>query len=120
MSHQAVKAVVKASFDPGRFTDAEFRLLVVLADHHNHLTGRCDPGYARLAAETHLARSYVIKLIKALKERGELAYDGSPKGGRGNRHNYTLTLAKGHSTATVSDPGKGRYLTPLSAQADRA
>jgi DNA-binding MarR family transcriptional regulator len=108
VSHQAVKAVVKASLDPGRFSHAEFRVLVVLADHHNHNSGQCNPGYARLAAETHLARSYVVKLLKRLEERGELASDGSSKGGRGNRRNYTLALGKGRSGVTVSDPGKGR------------
>jgi hypothetical protein len=118
VSLNAYKAVVESRHDPGRFSNAEFRLLIVLADHHNRETGRCNPGYTRLAAETGFSRSYVIKLVQALKDRGELDYDGSSKGGAGNRHNFTLTLGKGHSRVTLWPGEKGHSTTPFGEGSD--
>jgi len=121
VSLQAFRAVVKASHDKGRFSHAELRVLVVLADHHNGTTGQCNPGYKRLAAETGLAKSYVVSIVQALEERGELLRDDpSSKGGAGNSHNITLTLRKGRPRATLSRAEKGRHANPLSEEADRA
>jgi DNA-binding MarR family transcriptional regulator len=95
VSYRAVNAVIEASLDPGRFSNAEFRLLVVLARHHNHTTGRCDPGSVTLATETGIARSHVVKLLHALEARGEITPDGAGKGGRHKRQQYRLTLGNG-------------------------
>jgi len=93
VSFPALQAVIQASHaDPGRFSNAEFRLLVALADHHNKGTGRCDPGSVRLAEETGIARSHVETLLRKLEACGEITPDGSSKGGRGKRQQYGLTL----------------------------
>jgi DNA-binding MarR family transcriptional regulator len=94
VSFNAVDAVIEASFDRDRFTNAEFRLLVVLARHHNRRTGRCDPGSVRLSEETGLARSHVVKLLRDLEHRGEITPDGSGKGGRAKRQQFRLTLQR--------------------------
>ena len=94
MSYSAVDAVIAASFDRDRFTNAEFRLLVVLASHHNRSTGQCDPGLKVLADETGFSKSHVVNLVRALEDRGELAVARSPKGGRGNRARYAFPLAR--------------------------
>ena len=120
MSFAAVDAVVAASFDRDRFTNAEFRLLVVLARHHNRRSGRCDPGLQLLADETGLSKSYVVKLVQVLEGRGELAVDRNPKGGKGNRANYSFPLAKGHSRVTLSEGSKGHWATPFAKGADGA
>jgi DNA-binding MarR family transcriptional regulator len=83
VSYRAVQAVIAASREPGRFNNAEFRVLINIAEHHNHQTGQCDPGLKVLADETGFAKSYVVKLVRALEDRGELTVDRSPKGGRG-------------------------------------
>ena len=113
MSYRAVQAVIKASREPGRFNNAEFRLLVNIAEHHNHETGQCDPGLKALADETGFAKSYVVKLIRALEGRGELAVDRSPKGGKGNRARYAFPLAKGHPRVTLLEGSKGHWATPF-------
>jgi hypothetical protein len=120
VSFAAVDAVVAASFDRDRFTNAEFRLLVVLARHHNRRTGRCDPGLRLLADETGFSKAYVVKLVQALENRGELAADRAAKGGKGNRTNYSFPLAKGHPGVTLSEGSKGHWATPFAEGADGA
>jgi DNA-binding MarR family transcriptional regulator len=113
VSFNAVDAVIAASFDRDRFMNAEFRLLVVLARHRNRHTGRCDPGLKVLADETGFSKSYVVQLVRALEDRGELAADHAPKGGRGHRTRYAFPLAKGHSRVTLSEGPKGHWATPI-------
>jgi hypothetical protein len=110
VSYRAVDAVIAASFDRGRFTNAEVRLLVVIAWHHNRQTGQCDPGLKVLADETGFSKAHVVKLVRALEERGELAADRSPKGGKGHRTSYTFPLGR----VSPSDPSRASKGSPQS------
>jgi hypothetical protein len=97
MSHEAKVAVIKASSQPGRFSDAEFRVLMLLADHLNGATGRCDPSLKVLGDEAGKDRGYLRRILGALEARGEIARaDSSSKGGKGHRQQYILLL-KGDS-----------------------
>jgi DNA-binding MarR family transcriptional regulator len=92
VSSRAVLAVIRASRDPDRFTHAEFRVMVNLAEHHNSRTGRCDPGLRLLEEETGLPRGQLMRCINRLEDRGELARPGTSKGGRGHRRPYVILL----------------------------
>jgi hypothetical protein len=121
VSFNAVRAVIRASSaDPGRFSNAEFRLLVALAHHRNHKTGQCNPGSKRLAVETGFSKSYVVKMLDALERRGEIRSGGSSKGGYGHSKQFDLTLRKGHSRVTLWDGEKGHSATPFSEVPDDA
>lgn len=114
MSHRAVQAVIRASRDPGRFSHAELRVLINLAEHHNSGTDRCDPGLSLLQTETGIGRGYLVRIIHGLEERGELVRDDpSSKGGRGKRQSYTITL-KSPPGGTVYGRGKGPCLSTVS------
>jgi DNA-binding MarR family transcriptional regulator len=92
VSYRAVQAVIKASREPGRFDNAEFRVLVNLAEHLNDRTGQCNPGLKLLGAETCLGRGHLLRAINRLEDRGELFRPGSSKGGRGHRQQYQILL----------------------------
>ena len=95
-------------------------MLINLAEHHNGRTGRCDPGLRLLQQETGIGHGYLVRIVQALEERGELLRDDpSSKGGRGRRQSYTIPL-KGPSRGTVYGGGKGPSLSPLSEEADGA
>jgi hypothetical protein len=91
MSFDAQLAVILASRQPDRFSHAEFRVLMNLAEHHNGETGRCDPSLKLLEEETGMDRGYLRRILGALEDRGEIGGD-SGKGGRGHRRQYDLLL----------------------------
>ncbi len=93
MSWEAQLAVIQAGREPGRLNDAEFRVLMNLAEHHNGQTGRCDPSRELLANEADKDRGYLRRILRALEDRGEIArVDPSSKGGKGHRQQYRLLL----------------------------
>lgn len=51
----------------------------------------CFPGYARLAAKTHLDRGTVIRAVRRLEELGWLAVKRQEKGGPQASNVYTIT-----------------------------
>ena len=77
-------------------TDAVFALilkpatrkvtLLVLADCHNHLTGRCNPSIKFLAEHTGLDRKSVIESLADLEARGLISVE------RGHSNSYQLNL----------------------------
>lgn len=91
MSRRAVIAVVQASREPDRLDNAEFRVLVNLAEHLNDRTGQCNPSLRLLEDETGLGRGHLVRTINRLEDRGELFRPPS-KGGRGHKQSYLLLL----------------------------
>jgi hypothetical protein len=92
VSRNCVAAVIKASRDPDRFDNAEFRVMVNLADHLNDRTGQCNPGLRLLEEETGLGRGHLLRCINRLEDRGELFRPEPSKGGRGHRQQYQILL----------------------------
>lgn len=60
--------------------------LLVLADCHNHLTGRCNPSIKFLAEHTGLDRKSVIESLADLEARGLISVE------RGHSNSYQLNL----------------------------
>src|SRR6266545_2875270 len=130
VSWEAVLAVIQASRAPGcDWTDAEFRLLINLAEHHNAETGRCDPGADLLARETDDNPGNVRRLLRQL-ERKQVIHRGhtpqwtfasalvearSPRPGSGGNQ-VTGAQKPGRRNAGTSDdaPQPGKNLTPPS------
>src|SRR5262245_54893765 len=71
--------------------DAAARLAVRIALYLQVTTGRCNPSYATLAAESHVAERSVYRLVALLEHRGWIAVQRT--GGRGNAYNYVLLSA---------------------------
>jgi helix-turn-helix protein len=65
-------------------------LLVLLASHHNHLTGLCNPSLDTLAWEFTRSKAYVIKLLHQLEQLGELQILRGH--GRTHVNHYIFTL----------------------------
>lgn len=106
MSYAAVQAVIDASRQPGRFTDAEFRVMVNLAEHHNAKTGRCDPSGRLLSEEADKGQDKrnAVRVLRALEKRGEISRaDPSSKGGRGRRQAWRILL-NGELETPFGDP----------------
>lgn len=71
---------------------AEFAVLVVLADHANHTTGICWPSLSSIADESRVSRRYVPKVIRSLCSKGLVARAGSTLS-RAPSNRYKLTGA---------------------------
>src|SRR6266508_2456556 len=94
VSWEAVLAVIQASRAPGcDWTDAEFRLLINLAEHHNAETGRCDPGADLLARETDDNPGNVRRLLRQLERKQVIHRGHKPMGGRGHTQQWTFASA---------------------------
>jgi hypothetical protein len=107
VSWEAIKMVIRLSREPGRWTDAEFRVLINLADRLNEGTGQLNPSTPTIARDmgrapdpargtSDPAAATVRKLLAQLQAKGELER-GDSKGGQkpGRRYNsqpYRLTL----------------------------
>jgi len=129
MSWAAVNLVIELAREPGRFTDAEFRLLVNLADRLNEQTGQLNPSVERLAADMgreldaesklrprdQAGAVVVRRLVRKLVDSKELErVDPGHKGGqRPGKHypsqSYRLTLrgAYDHPTGGASGSPSG-------------
>lgn len=64
-------------------------ILMVLAIHHDEASGRCDPGIARLVAESGLSERAVYTALRTLKQRGAITVRSHP----GRRCVYDLAAA---------------------------
>lgn len=83
-------------------------VLVAIAYHKNKDTGKCNPGYRCLAAETRFSQRTIANAIKELKELRLLDWEsgGWTKSGEPMANEYILTLPplpKGKQTDTDSD-----------------
>jgi len=129
MSRAAVNLVIQLARQPGRFTDAKFRLLVNLADRLNEQTGQLNPSITTMATDMgreldpdatlrprDQAGAVVIRrLLRELEKDKELERaDADHKGGqvRGRRYpsqSYRLTLrgAYDHPTGGTSRSPSG-------------
>lgn len=106
MSHRAVRAVLQNS----KATEGARLLLVVLAEHLNEQTRRCDPSVETLARECKTTTRSVQRRIRALVDLGELVITRG--GGRCNCNSYVLPLAENPDAGVVVS--KQETLTPPS------
>jgi hypothetical protein len=97
MSCYAVRAVLDRSKAKG----SARLLLVILAEHLNQNTRRCDPSVATLARECRTSRRTIPRLLAQLKAAGEIEIHAG--GGRNHCNSYTITVAENPDTrVTVS------------------
>jgi hypothetical protein len=129
MSRAAVRLVIELAREPGRFTDAEFRLLINLPDRLNEQTGQLNPSITTMAADMgreldaaatlrprdQAGAVLVRQLLRQLEQHKELErVDPAHKGGQGQGRRYpsqsyrlTLRGAYDHPTGGASDSPSG-------------
>ena len=87
MSFQAIRAVLDRSEAKG----SARLLLLILAEHLNQNTRRCDPSVATLAREGKTSRRTIPRLLAQLKAAGEIEINAG--GGRNHCNSYTITVS---------------------------
>jgi hypothetical protein len=90
--HKAVLAVVEARPYLG-VSDAEFCVLLSLAEHLNARTGRCFPGAKLIAYDCGRGSTWEAtarRWLKRLEHKRLVAITGPPEGGRGRVRMYHL------------------------------
>ena len=84
MSIQAMAWVI----DHSQATGSDYAVLLMLANHYNHETGQCNPGYRRIASEARVSRSTVGRSVERLCELGELAITTTGEGRRTTKYHF--------------------------------
>jgi hypothetical protein len=95
MSYNAVRSVIDRSKAKG----SARLLLVILAEHLNKETRRCDPSVATLAREANTTPRTVARLLAELKAAGEIEI--TTGGGRNHCNSYTIAAAENPDTAVT-------------------
>ena len=80
--------------------------LLVLADCHNHLTGRCNPSIKFIAERTGLDRKSVIESLADLESRGIISVS------RGHSNSYDLNLDSPVNVSTENGTESEVNLSP--------
>ena len=68
--------------------DAAARVAVAIGLHLHVKSGRCDPSYITLAAESHVGEQSIYRLVAMLEHTGWIAIQRTR--GRGNCNQYIL------------------------------
>jgi hypothetical protein len=111
MSYHAVRAVLDRSEAKG----SALLLLVILAEHLNEKTRRCDPSIATLARECRTSRRTIPRLLAQLKAAGEIEIHAG--GGRHHCNSYAITVAENPDTrVTVSAANPDTAVTVLTSE----
>lgn len=84
-------------FDHSRAEGIDRLVLLVLANHYNRETGRCNPGYRRVARESGLGRSTIGRAVGRLVALGELAVVESGAGHRPTKYHFPWLVDNGPS-----------------------
>ncbi len=92
MSLQAIEAAVRTPAP----SNAAWQVRMILAYHHNAQTGRCFPSYERMAEETGLAKSSVVRGIKELAAAGQIEVVKGRRAGTFNAPNSYKLLFLTH------------------------
>lgn len=102
---------VVAVAQDSRLSSSAKVVAVLLADHLNTLTGRCDPSVARLEAMAGLSRTQTKKALKALASAGWIEKDARP--GRSTAFSLRFDrIPDTLETRSDSRPGAGAMDTP--------
>lgn len=111
MSFQAIRAVLDRSEAKG----SARLLLLILAEHLNQNTRRCDPSVATLARECKTSRRTIPRLLAQLKAAGEIEINAG--GGRNHCNSYTITVAENpDKDVTVSEANPDTRVTVSTAE----
>lgn len=93
-------------------------LLVTIAAHQNHKTGKCFPSYARLADIVGCCRRTVIRKIKELAKAGLLKISANFSKGRQTTNSFevgkSISSATEHKSSDdiMESPQTGNAVTP--------
>lgn len=111
MSNRAVRLVLENSKAKGRHR----LLLLVLAEHLNEQSRRCDPGTATLARECNCNVRDVHRQLAELAAAGEITI--ARGGGRSHCNAYTITAAANTGTGAILseeiNTGTGAMVKPI-------
>lgn len=111
MSFQAIRAVLDRSEAKG----SARLLLLILAEHLNQNTRRCDPSVATLARECKTSRRTIPRLLAHLKAAGEIEINAG--GGRNHCNSYAITVAENpDKDVTVSEANPDTRVTVSTAE----
>ncbi len=86
-------------------TPLELRVAVRLGIFFNCTTGRCDPGYARLAKELCIPPRSARRCVAALVERGFVGRDEGAGGSHDQKRNFSLFMPARGPVSTSSVQG---------------
>jgi uncharacterized phage protein (TIGR02220 family) len=84
---------------------AQKMVLLMLTNHANGHTGRCDPSLTRLAEECGMSRDSVMRHIKTLEENGYLTVIRQKDGEINLRNKYELNLLNTKGVGADTPPG---------------
>lgn len=108
--------------EDARLSCSDGAVLTWITRHLSKGKRSCFPGYARLAAKTHLDRGTVIRAVRRLEELGWLAVKRQEKGGPQASNVYTITppaeiLAKVEKTYRKSPRARANGAEPWEDEA---
>jgi hypothetical protein len=98
VSWAAVQAVIARMREPDcDWSAAEFRAMLMLADHHNGKTGQCNPSLELLGDECHTSTGGAATILDRLVDKKAIrrlrpSTGGRRKGGGGFGQAYELLL----------------------------
>ena len=90
MSHAATDWAMKQRLTE---TPTQKLVLIVLADAHNGLTGKCFPTHERIAEQSSVSVAQTKRVLKQLESLGLITKHASR--GRGRASEYVLHVGKG-------------------------
>lgn len=105
MSLQAIEAAVRTPAP----SNAAWQVRMILAYHHNAQTGRCFPSYERMAEETGLAKSSVVRGIKELAAAGQIEVVKGRRAGTFNAPNSYKLLFLTHEKLVAEKERRSGY-----------
>lgn len=97
-------------------TETALRVAIVLADHKNHSSGRCDPAMSRLVDRTGKSESSVRRAIQMLGRSGYLSIEQSRGGSQEatNQYNFLTPVTSDTPTPVTHDtPGGNEGVSPV-------
>jgi hypothetical protein len=99
---------VKAVLDHSQASGLARLVLVVLSEHRNQKTGRCDPNIETIARRARCSRASVFRALEELERLGELRIQRTR--GRKRKNHYTVLVGEKVSARNVFAPRERSHL----------
>lgn len=98
-----------------KYTKTEILLAGSLAQNFYCKTGRCDPGYKKLAGQLNVEERTIKRAAKRLEADG---WCSRKRGGRDEKVNFTLCIPSGIGDRVLSPMNDAPYVTNLASIGD--